>query len=200
MSRTLPTVEDFNAIADEDTGLVPMRILLPTITDKVGDVLGYIPVTALQFYLVGTAEPFGGFKTAEAKRLHRERTEASGRTVVDAAEEDDQEIELAIDGFRDMHHLQLIQLAKAVSGKTGNMKKEDALAILDAEEKRRTEATAAKAQGAPGGTVTGVGGASGGVSTANLGLGVETGRNSGAQTGGTGPTGGQNGNTGTTTV
>ena len=57
MAKNVATVEDFEKLKNADTGLVPMSFLVPTITERKGDIRGAEPGTALRWYNDGLAEP-----------------------------------------------------------------------------------------------------------------------------------------------
>jgi hypothetical protein len=60
MAKTIATVEDFEALANE-MDLVPMRFLVTDITDVKGSIRGYPAYTALRMFNEGMAEPVEKF-------------------------------------------------------------------------------------------------------------------------------------------
>ena len=131
MAKAVATVEDFEKLKDEDTGLVPMKLLVPTITEFVGDIRGAEPTTALRWYNDGIAEPARG------------NVKPSGEAKKPAAKESDDDarrsaIAIASD-WADLHHLQRIPLARNIAAK-GNDEKltaPEADEIIQAELDRR---------------------------------------------------------------
>lgn len=126
MSKTIATVADFEKLKNE-LGLVAMSFLLPTITEKVGDVRGAEPYTALRWYNDGLAEPVNGLdKFVEKMPSGGVSSDALRRGAIEIPEK-----------WAEEHHLKRITLAKTISGQTGSLSADDADAIIKAEVERR---------------------------------------------------------------
>lgn len=132
MAKAVATVEDFEKLANKDTGLVPMKFLVPTITDRVGDIQGVEPRTALRWHNDGLAEP--------AKGTVKPSGEAPDDTAKKGSDDDLRRGAIAIaPDWSGLHHLQRIALARNIAGK-GNDEKmtaEDADKVIQAEVERR---------------------------------------------------------------
>lgn len=128
MAKSVATLEDFEKLANE-MDLVPMSFLVPTITDRKGDVRGYPPYTALRMYNEGMAEPVGKIDAAPAT------------AVGGAVESDEDRRKSAVqipEGWSDIHHLQRISLAKEIAGNDDVKTAAAADQIITAEIDRRT--------------------------------------------------------------
>lgn len=125
MAKSVATVEDFNDLANEDTGLVPMKFLKPTITEFKGDIRGAEPVTALRWYNDGLAEPLEGVKTKPNPQPAGAVTAGVGGVPIP-------------EGWEGLHHLQQIQLAKQLTG-ASNMTAEEARTAIQAELAKRAK-------------------------------------------------------------
>lgn len=109
MAKAVATVEDFDKLKNADTGLVPMTFLVPTITERVGDIRGAEPYTALRWYNDGLAEPTKGKVTSKP-------TNPDAGTVQES-EADKRKSGIAIpENWREQHHLKNIALAKDIIG------------------------------------------------------------------------------------
>lgn len=109
MAKAVATVEDFEKLALDDVGLVPMRFLVPTITEMVGDIRGAEPVTALRWYNEGLAEP------AKGKIRARPENQDAGR--LNETDADRRKSAVAIpENWRESHHLTNMALAKKIVG------------------------------------------------------------------------------------
>lgn len=135
MAKAVATVEDFEKLALKDVGLVPMKFLVPTITEQVGDIRGAEPTTALRWYNEGLAEPVKGKIKAEPENPN------SG--ALNETDEDRRKSAIAIpDGWRDQHHLKNISLAKDILGdKDRSLTKEQAETEIQGELDRRQRLT-----------------------------------------------------------
>lgn len=131
MTKTIATVEDFEKLKNE-LGLVPMKFLLSTITEKVGDIRGAEPYTAMRWYNEGLAEPVKALKTKPAEK---------GGPQPD--NEDVRRSAIAIpEGWAGEHHLNRVKLAKEITGKKEGLTAEEADAAIQAELDRRAAAVA----------------------------------------------------------
>ena len=109
MAKAVATVEDFDKLKNPDTGLVPMRFLVPTITDRVGSIQGVEPRTALRWYNDGLAEPAKGKVSGKP-----ENPDAGSVALTDA---DKRKAGITIpEDWRSQHHLKNIALAKDIAG------------------------------------------------------------------------------------
>lgn len=109
MAKAVATVEDFDKLKNADTGLVPMTFLMPTITERVGDIRGAEPYTALRWYNDGLAEPTKGKVTPKP-------TNPDAGTVQES-EADKRKSGITIpENWREQHHLKNIALAKDIIG------------------------------------------------------------------------------------
>ncbi|MGX5777005.1 hypothetical protein [Methylorubrum zatmanii] len=142
MAKAVATVEDFDKLKNKDTGLVPMSFLVPTITERVGDIRGAEPYTALRWYNDGLAEPAKG------------KVKPSGEAQpTSQAESDDDKRRSAIaiaSDWEGLHHLQRIALARNISG-TGTDERltaEDANKVIQAEVERRGGVAGSEGAGA----------------------------------------------------
>lgn len=125
-------VEDYAALANEGTGLVPMKHIKHTSTEKDGDVFGYEPHTAKRLHDEGWAEPVGDLKSVKVDEK-----------VVTTDSETERLSKIAIpDDWRTMHHLQLMKLASQLAGRNVGTKAE-AEQIVEVEYGRRKPATSA---------------------------------------------------------
>lgn len=130
MAKNVATVEDFEKLKNADTGLVPMSFLVPTITERKGDIRGAEPGTALRWYNDGLAEPL--------KKLSAQPAQAPQVTV-----DPDAERKAAIEipaTWDDDHHLQRIALAKKIAGSDASLNAEQADKIISDEVARRAAA------------------------------------------------------------
>lgn len=142
MAKNVATVEDFQKLINKDTGLVPMSFLVPTITERVGDVRGAEPYTALRWYNEGLAEPIAKLNAAPAQqRQVTVDTDLERRAAI--------EIPATLDG---VHHLQRIALAKKISGTEAALNAEQADKVISDEIARR--AAAAGTGGGPNALTT----------------------------------------------
>lgn len=120
-------------------GLVPMRIKNGFTPHAEGEIAGFPPATAEALYLAGdavvvdkngdeievkaSASPAQVMAGVSAKDFP---TPPGGVTPAEIPE-----------GWEDLHHLQRVKLAKAISGRDDISKKEDADAVIRAEVERR---------------------------------------------------------------
>lgn len=125
-------VEDYAALADERTGLVPMKNIKHTSTESIGDVAGYHPHVAKRLHDDGWAEPVGTLKSVKVKEE---------LVTTDSEAERLSKIEIQA-GWRDMHHLSLVKLASQIAGRNVGTKAE-AEQIVETEWSRRKPATSA---------------------------------------------------------
>lgn len=109
MAKAVATVEDFDKLKNADTGLVPMTFLVPTITERVGDIRGAEPYTALRWYNDGLAEPTKGKVTPKPANPDAGNVQES--------EADKRKSGITIpENWREQHHLKNIALAKDIIG------------------------------------------------------------------------------------
>lgn len=109
MAKAVATVEDFDKLKNADTGLVPMTFLVPTITERVGDIRGAEPYTALRWYNDGLAEPTKGKVTPKPAN--------PDAGAVQESEADKRKSGITIpENWREQHHLKNIALAKDIIG------------------------------------------------------------------------------------
>jgi hypothetical protein len=128
MAKNVATIEDFENLANE-MGLVPVQFLIPTITDRKGDIRGYAPYTALRMFNEGMAEPVGKLNAAPAQ--------TTGAIVL--SDEDRRKSAVTIpSAWSEIHHLQRIALAKEISGTDDVKTAAAADQIITAEVDRRT--------------------------------------------------------------
>lgn len=143
MAKAVATVEDFDKLKNKDTGLVPMKFLVPTITDRVGAIQGVEPRTALRWYNDGLAEPAKG--TVKPSGEPQEPAKDAGDEARKSA--------LAISpDWKSAHHLQRIALARNIAGTSEGEKltAEQADKIIEAEVARRGDGTGANGAGPNG--------------------------------------------------
>ncbi|KMO34319.1 hypothetical protein [Methylobacterium aquaticum] len=125
-------VEDYAALADERTGLVPMKNIKHTSTESIGDVAGYHPHVAKRLHDEGWAEPVGNLKSVKPDEK-----------VVTTNTEAERLSKIAIpDDWRTMHHLPLMKIASQLAGRNVDTKAE-AEQIVETEWSRRKPATSA---------------------------------------------------------
>ena len=137
MAKNVATVEDFQRIKNADTGLVPMSFLIPTITERVGDIRGAEPYTALRWYNDGLAEPIVQLNAAPAQQRQAQLdTEAERRAAI--------EIPTA---WGESHRLQRIALAKKITGSDAGLSTEQADRVIQDELARRAATSAATCAG-----------------------------------------------------
>ncbi len=133
MAKAVATVEDFDKLKNKDTGLVPMTFLVPTITERVGDIRGAEPFTALRWYNDGLAEPAKGKVSAKPENPD------AGRLAETDADKRKSGITIP-DDWRSQHHLKNIALAKdIVSDKERSFTKEQAETEIQGELDRRAQ-------------------------------------------------------------
>jgi len=112
------TLEDYRALARPRTGLVPMKFLKATLTDKVDDIAGYTPETAMAMHASGLAEPAEGGGKAPGSAEKKSGPVTS--KVLDKPEDSDAArrggVEIP-DEWEGIHHLQRITLAEKITGK-----------------------------------------------------------------------------------
>ncbi|MBP1179981.1 hypothetical protein [Methylobacterium sp. PvR107] len=128
MAKNVATVDDFEKLKNPDTGLVPMSFLVPTITERVGDIRGAEPYTALRWYNDGLAEPTAKLNAAPAQQQQRASTDP------------DVERKAAIEiptAWNDDHHLQRIALAKKIAGSDASLTADQADKVIADELARR---------------------------------------------------------------
>jgi hypothetical protein len=144
MAKNVATVEDFQKLKNADTGLVPMSFLVPTITERVGDIRGAEPYTALRWYNDGLAEPTAKLGAAPAQQR---------QVPVDADLERRAAIEIPVT-LDDVHHLQRIALAKKIAGSDAALNAEQADKVIADELARRAAAGGASTGGGPNALTT----------------------------------------------
>ena len=131
MAKNVATVEDFQKLKNPDTGLVPMSFLVPTITERVGDIRGAEPYTALRWYNEGLAEPIAKLSAAPAQQRQAQVDPDANRRAA---------IEIP-DTVDDAHHLQRIALAKKIGGSDAALTAEQADKVIADELARRAAAS-----------------------------------------------------------
>lgn len=131
-------LDDYQALALPETGLVPMRFLRGTITDRPGDIAGFSPESAMAMHSQGLAEPLKGEGKAPAAAKKSGPVTSASAT----GEEADFARRTAIvipEDWMGQHHLPKIQMAKEISGEAVTTKV-DAEAVIQAELDRRAKA------------------------------------------------------------
>ncbi|MHB2205056.1 hypothetical protein [Methylobacterium sp. CM6257] len=129
MAKNVATVEDFEKLKNADTGLVPMSFLVPTITERVGDIRGAEPYTALRWYSEGLAEPTAKLNARPAQQQAQIDPEVERKGAIEIPET-----------WEDDHHLQRIALAKKITGSDASLTADQADKVIQDELARRAAA------------------------------------------------------------